>query len=83
MLFRSLLALLTAPRRSFAGPQLFLLLNLLGALAAFVVAGMLAPAELEEHLGGSSARYLMQLVPVAVLFVAATWGRAGHVPHVD
>ena len=78
-----LLALVTAPRRSFAGPQLFLLLNLLGALAAFVVAGMLAPAELEEHLGGSSARYLMQLVPVAVLFVAGTWSRAGHVPHVD
>ncbi len=74
-----LLALVTAPRRSFAGPQLFLLLNLLGALAALVVAGMLAPAELEEHLGGSSARYLMQLVPVAVLFVAAAWGRAQHV----
>ncbi len=77
-----LLAIVTAPRRSFAGPQLFLLLNLLGALAAFVVAGMLAPAELEEHLGGSSARYLMQLVPVAVLFVAGAWGRVGHVSSV-
>ncbi len=71
------IALVTAPRRSFAGPQLFLLLNLLGSLAAFVVAGMLAPAELEEHLGGSSHRYLMQLVPVAILFVAGAWGRPG------
>ncbi len=78
-----LLALVTAPRRSVAGPQLFLLLNLLGALAAFVVAGMLAPAELEEHLGGSSSRYLMQLVPVAVLFVAGVWGRVGHVSDVS
>lgn len=77
-----LIALVTAPRRSFAGPQLFLLLNLLGALAAFVVAGMLAPAELEEHLGGSSSRYLMQLVPVAVLFVAGAWSRVGHVSDV-
>ncbi len=72
-----LLAIVTAPRRIFAGPQLFLLLNLLGALAAFVVAGMLAPAELEEHLGGSSHRYLMQLVPVAILYVAGAWGRSG------
>lgn len=72
-----LMALVTAPRRSLAGPQLFLLLNLLGSLAAFVVAGMLAPAELEEHLGGSSHRYLMQLVPVAILFVAGVWGRPG------
>ena len=77
-----LLALMTSPRRSFAGPQLFLLLNLLGALAAFVVAGMLAPAELEEHLSGSSSRYLMQLVPVAILFVAGAWGRAGDVSEV-
>ncbi|RLS54849.1 MAG: hypothetical protein DWH91_10780 [Planctomycetota bacterium] len=68
-----ILAVVTAPRRAIAGPQLFLLLNLLGALAAFVVAGMLAPAELKEHLGGSSHRYLMQLVPVAMLFVAAVW----------
>ncbi len=72
-----LIAMVTAPRRCLAGPQLFLLLNLLGALAAFVVAGMLAPAELEEHLGGSSHRYLMQLVPVAILFVAGAWGRPG------
>ena len=77
-----LLAALTAPRRSWAGPQRFLLLILLGALAAFVVAGMLAPAELEEHLGGSSHRYLMQLVPVAVLFVAAVWSPAVSVPPV-
>ncbi len=68
-----ILAGLSTPRRAWAGPQRFLLLNLLGSLAAFVVAGMLAPAELEEHLGGSSHRYLMQLVPVAMLFVAATW----------
>lgn len=68
-----LLAIGTQPRRAMELPQLFLILNLLGALAALLVAGMLAPAELEEHLGGASHRYLMQLVPVVMLLVAALW----------
>jgi hypothetical protein len=29
---------------------------------------MLAPAQLDEHIGGSSHRFLMQIAPVAVLF---------------
>ena len=68
-----LAAIATRPRRAMALPQLFLILNLLGALAALLVAGMLAPAELEEHLGGASHRYLMQLVPVVMLLVASLW----------
>jgi hypothetical protein len=51
----------------------FLLLNLAGAVAALVIAGMIAPADLHDHIGGSSERYLMQLAPGAVLFAAGQW----------
>ena len=69
-----LAAIATRPRRAMELAQLFLILNLLGALAALMVAGMLAPAELEEHLGGASHRYLMQLV--VMLLVASLWAEA-------
>ena len=68
-----LAAILTRPRKAIQPPQLFLILNLLGALSALLVAGMLAPAELEEHLGGSTHRYLMQIVPVVLLLIAVQW----------
>jgi len=68
-----LAAIVTRPGRAIEQPQLFLILNLFGALAALLVAGMLAPAELEEHLGGSTHRFLMQIVPVVLLLVAAQW----------
>jgi hypothetical protein len=66
-------ALITAPRRALRPEQLFLLLNLGGAVAALIVAGMIAPADLHDHIGGSSERYLMQLAPGAVLFAAGQW----------
>lgn len=66
-------ALVTSPRRALRPEQLFLLLNLAGAVAALVVAGMIAPADLHDHIGGSSERYLMQLAPGAVLFAAGQW----------
>ncbi|MCA8991337.1 MAG: hypothetical protein KDA88_05130 [Planctomycetaceae bacterium] len=71
-----LAALVTDVRKCLQIPQQFLLWNLLGTLAALLVAGMVAPAELEEHLGGSTHRYLMQLIPVGLLFVASQWGTA-------
>lgn len=67
-------AAITMPRRVLRPAQVFLLLEIAGSLAAFVVAGMIAPAELHDHIGGSSHRYLMQLTPLAVLFVAGQWG---------
>lgn len=63
-------ALVAFPRRSLRLSQLLLLLDVLGALSALLVAGMLAPVQLEEHLGGSSHRFLMQIAPVAILFAA-------------
>ena len=57
------------PRKLRQPSQLFLLLTLVGDLGALLIAGMIAPVMLEEHLGGSSHRYLMQLVPTAMLFV--------------
>jgi hypothetical protein len=66
-------ALLTTPRRALAASQLFLLGDLLGALAGLVIAGMIAPTPVEEHIGGSSHRFLMQITPVAVLFIAGQW----------
>jgi hypothetical protein len=64
-------ALIAAPRRACRRPsQLLLLLDVLGTLSALVVAGMLAPVRLEEHIGGSSHRFLMQIAPIAVLFMA-------------
>lgn len=68
-----LAAIATQPRKAIQPPQLFLILNLLGALTALLMAGMLAPAELEEHLGGSTHRFLMQIVPVVLLLIAAQW----------
>jgi hypothetical protein len=62
------------PRRVFTPPQLFLLLDVLGGLAALVVAGMIAPTPVEEHVGGSAHRFLMQLAPVAVAFLAGQVG---------
>lgn len=70
-----LLALFSAPRSALRPAQAFLVLDVLGAIAALLAAGMLAPAELREHIGGSSHRFLMQIAPVAVLFVAGQWGR--------
>jgi hypothetical protein len=35
---------------------------------------MIAPTSVQEHLGGSSHRFLMQLVPAALLFTAGQWG---------
>ncbi|MEZ5943777.1 MAG: hypothetical protein R3C18_20470 [Planctomycetaceae bacterium] len=69
-----LAALVTEFRKCLQTSQQFLLWNLLGTVAALLVAGMVAPAELEEHLGGSTHRYLIQLVPVGILFVASQWG---------
>ncbi len=64
-------ALIAAPRRACRRPsQLLLLLDVLGTLLALVVAGMVAPVRLEEHIGGSSHRFLMQIAPIAILFVA-------------
>lgn len=71
-----LAALVTMPRRAFAAEQLFLLLNIAGGVAALVVAGMIAPADLHDHIGGSSHRYLMQLAPLAILFAAGQWAES-------
>lgn len=68
---------IACPRRMFTAAQLFLLLDVLGALASLVVAGMIAPTPVEEHIGGSAHRFLMQLTPVAVLFLAGQVGPAG------
>lgn len=58
-----------APRRLFRPAQLFLALDLVGALLALLIAGMLAPVAVEDHIGGSSHRFLLQLIPTAVLFL--------------
>ncbi len=65
-----LLAGLSHIRRACSPEQLLLLGDVTGALAALLVAGMIAPTPVEEHLGGSSHRFLMQLAPAAVLFMA-------------
>lgn len=67
-------AVVLAPRRLMRPAQILLLIDVLGALAALLVAGMLAPVQLEEHIGGSSHRFLMQITPVALLFVAGQLG---------
>lgn len=69
--------LLTAclrPGRAITAPQLFLLLDMAGGLAALLVAGMLAPLPVEDHIGGSAHRFLLQITPVAVLFLMGQWG---------
>ncbi len=58
------------PRRAVASPQLLMIGDIAGALTALIVSGMLAPVKLEEHIGGSSHRFLMQIAPVAVVFAA-------------
>lgn len=68
-----LLAGLTRFRAALRPEQLLLLGDVAGALAALLIAGMIAPTPVEEHLGGSSHRFLMQLVPAAVLFMAGQW----------
>ncbi|MCA9052222.1 MAG: glycosyltransferase family 39 protein [Planctomycetaceae bacterium] len=65
-----LLGAVLFPQRSLRSSQLLLGLDLAGAIAALLVAGMVAPVTLVEHLGGSSHRFLMQLTPVAVLYFA-------------
>jgi hypothetical protein len=67
-------AAVTVPGRLLRPAQVFVLLEIAGSLAALIVAGMIAPAELHDHIGGSSHRYLMQLAPLAVLFAAGQWG---------
>lgn len=70
-----LLALLSSPRRSWAVPQRFLLLTLVGTLV--IAELVLAPAGLKGYLGGSSQPFLMHLTPLTILFVAAAWGPTG------
>ena len=67
-----LAALVSRPRSLFHAPQLLLVLDVTAAIAALLVAGMLAPAQLNEHIGGSSHRFLMQIAPIAVLFAITT-----------
>ncbi|SFI00953.1 hypothetical protein [Planctomicrobium piriforme] len=72
-----LLAAVTYPRRVLTRPQLLLLADMAGAVAGLLTAGMLAPLAVEDHLGGSSHRFLLQLVPTAVLFIAGQWMPTG------
>lgn len=64
-------ALIVRPLRATKPPQLLLLLDVIGSIASLIVAGMAAPAQLDEHIGGSSHRFLMQIAPVAVLFAVS------------
>tara|TARA_R110002095_G_scaffold172131_1_gene149548 strand:+ start:219 stop:1655 length:1437 start_codon:yes stop_codon:yes gene_type:complete len=68
-----MLSLFTFPAKAIKPHQLFLLLNLLGALAALVIAGMIAPTPVQEHIGGSSLRFLLQISGGAILFIAGQW----------
>jgi hypothetical protein len=65
-----LLGGLLSPRRCLHPWQVLLVLDICGALASLLVAGMLAPTPVAEHLGGSAHRFLLQIAPVAVLFLA-------------
>lgn len=69
-----LAALVSAPRRALRPEQVFLLLEVAGAVAALIVAGMIAPIDVQDHIGGSSERFLMQIAPLAILFTAGQWG---------
>ena len=75
-------AIVLAPRRLLRPAQVLLVIDVLGALTALLVAGMLAPVQLEEHIGGSSHRFLMQITPVAILFAASQLGSVDR-SHVD
>ncbi len=68
------LAIALRPQRLLRRPQLLLLGDVAGAIAALVVAGMIAPTPVQEHIGGSAHRFLIQISPVAVLFLAAQLG---------
>ena len=72
-----LVAALMRPRLAIRPPQAFLLLDILGAITALLVAGMLAPTPVEEHLGGSAHRFLLQVIPAGVLFVSEQCGSSG------
>ncbi len=61
------------PLQAIRAYQLFLLLDILGALAALILAGIIAPTPVEEHIGGSSHRFLIQISGTAVLFIAGQW----------
>jgi hypothetical protein len=63
------LTILLSPRRVLRPSQLLLLLDIFGAVCALLIAGMLAPLAVEDHIGGSSHRFLLQLIPTAVLFL--------------
>jgi hypothetical protein len=63
--------------------QCFLLLDIAGALGAFLLAAMIAPAELHDHVSGSSQRYLMQIAPTAVIFIAGQWLCPARAPVTD
>lgn len=64
------LAATLAIRKLWTRQQLLLLGDLAGAIAALLAAGLISPTPLVEHIGGSSQRFLMQLMPVGILFVA-------------
>lgn len=66
-------SILAFPSRARKPSQLFLLLNLLGALSALILAGIISPTPVQEHIGGSSSRFLIQISGIAVLFVAGQW----------
>ncbi len=68
-----LISLFAFPARAFRPQQLFLLLNLAGALTALIIAGMIAPTPVQEHIGGSSLRFLLQISGGAMLFIAGQW----------
>jgi hypothetical protein len=63
-----LAGIVARPLRAIQFPQLLFILDVAGSIASLLVAGMLAPAQLDEHIGGSSHRFLMQIAPVAMLF---------------
>ena len=79
----AILALISRPTRAIQPPQLLLILDLVGSLLSLIVAGMVAPAQLDEHIGGSSHRFLMQITPVAILFAVTQFPDSDHrsLPH--
>ncbi|MDF1745781.1 MAG: hypothetical protein P1V19_18930 [Gimesia sp.] len=68
-----MVSLFAFPKTAIKPHQLFLLLNILGALSALIIAGMIAPTPVQEHIGGSSLRFLMQISGGAILFIAGQW----------
>jgi hypothetical protein len=76
-------AIVMRPRRLLDRPQMLLVIDFVGAIAAFLVAGMLAPMPYQEHLGNSSHRFLMQLTPVSILLIVGQWGMVSQPKPVD